>query len=366
MNVSYEGGLGNDTYRLIKTSVFRDNITITDTDGTDTIDIFEDLRPSANSGIANVTQTYHRNADGSLSVLMRWTEYGIQSQSELRLVGTFEYIRDHGIGEDGYEFDVRFQLWGSNSSPIAPQAGVQATLGFGSLNADSLNGTATKDFIYGFGGADTIRGGSGNDIIQGGDGNDLIIGGAGDDQLHGDGGQDNAVYSSYRSDYVTTKIGNAVIISDKVSGRDGRDTLSEIERVAFADGYLVFDVLNSNAPQAYRLYGGAFNRTPDENGFRYWANILETGVSMNVVAASFIASDEFTARYGSQLSNAAFVDALYQNVLHRPGETAGVAYWNEVLDKQLATRADVLVSFTQLPEYVGLSAANIDNGYWVV
>ncbi len=65
------------------------------------------------------------------------------------------------------------------------------------------------------------------------------------------------------------------------------------------------------------------------------------------------------------MSNAAFVDALYQNVLHRPGETAGVAYRNEVLDKNLAQRHDFLVSFTQLPEYVGLSAANKENGYWV-
>ncbi len=54
------------------------------------------------------------------------------------------------------------------------------------------------------------------------------------------------------------------------------------------------------------------------------------------------------------------------NVLDRPGEAAGVVYWNEVLDKNLANRADVLVSFTQLPEYVGLSMKDIENGYWVV
>lgn len=84
------------------------------------------------------------------------------------------------------------------------------------------------------------------------------------------------------------------------------------------------------------------------------------------MAASFIVSGEFTARYGNNLSNAAFVDALYMNVLDRPGDAGGVAYWNDILDKKWADRADVLVSFTQLPEYVGLSSKDIENGYWVV
>ncbi len=43
-----------------------------------------------------------------------------------------------------------------------------------------------------------------------------------------------------------------------------------------------------------------------------------------------------------------------------------MAYWNDVLNKQLTDRASVLVEFTQLPEFVGISAANISNGYWVV
>jgi hypothetical protein len=66
------------------------------------------------------------------------------------------------------------------------------------------------------------------------------------------------------------------------------------------------------------------------------------------------------------ISNAAFVDALYQNVLSRGADAGGVAYWNDVLNKQLTDRASVLVEFTQLPEFVGISAANTTNGYWVV
>jgi serralysin len=128
----------------------------------------------------------------------------------------------------------------------------------------------------------------------------------------------------------------------------------------------VFDVTSANAPAAYRLYGGAFARTPDEVGFRFWASKLDEKASLRSVAAEFINSGEFIGRYGSSLSNAAFVDALYQNVLSRGADAGGVAYWNDVLNKQLTDRASVLVEFTQLPEFVGISAANISNGYWVV
>jgi hypothetical protein len=89
-------------------------------------------------------------------------------------------------------------------------------------------------------------------------------------------------------------------------------------------------------------------------------------VSLRDVATQFINSTEFVGRYGASLGNAAFVDALYQNVLHRSGDAGGVAYWNKMLDNKLQDRSDVLVQFTQLPEFVGISAANISNGYWVV
>jgi hypothetical protein len=175
-------------------------------------------------------------------------------------------------------------------------------------------------------------------------------------------GIDTVQYLLSRSSVSVSKNNLSVFVS-----KDGAtDRLTSIERVDFTDGDLIFDITSALAPAAYRLYGGAFDRTPDEGGFRYWTQTLDSGVSLNRVAASFIVSKEFTDRYGNNVSNKAFVDALYTNVLDRPGETAGVSYWNEVLDKKLADRADVLVSFTQLPEYVGLSMKDIENGYWVV
>lgn len=192
--------------------------------------------------------------------------------------------------------------------------------------------------------------------------NDKFVITSGSNSVDGGAGSDNVQYQ-------TTRSAASVIFADgviTVGKANGTDTLISVERIDFTDGDLVFDISSANAPAAYRLYGGAFDRTPDESGFRYWTQTFDNGASLHDVAASFIASPEFISRYGNNLSNAAFVDALYLNVLGRSGEAGGVAHWNRMLDNKYQDRADVLVEFTQLPEYVGISQADIKDGYWVL
>jgi len=198
-----------------------------------------------------------------------------------------------------------------------------------------------------------IRGTSSNDSFSALSGSETINAGA---------GSDTVLYLTARSAASVT-LNNGTIT---VSKAGGTDTIIGVERIDFTDGDLVFDVASSNAPAAYRLYGGAFDRTPDEGGFRFWTSYLDKNASLHGVATEFIRSPEFVSRYGASLSNAAFVDALYQNVLHRGGDAGGIAYWNQQLDTKARDRPDVLVQFTQLPEFVGISAANTTNGYWVV
>lgn len=202
------------------------------------------------------------------------------------------------------------------------------------------------------GGPANLTGTSGNDVFRLSSGSNSVDGGAGSDTVQ---------YQSARS-AATVTYDNGVITVSKASGTD---RIVSVERIDFTDGDLIFDVASASAPAAYRLYGGAFDRTPDEGGFRFWAQTLDKGVSLNDAAAHFIASDEFIGRYGNNISNAAFVDALYLNVINRPGEADGLAFWNRMLNNNTLDRADVLVEFTQLPEYVGISAADITNGYWV-
>ena len=73
--------------------------------------------------------------------------------------------------------------------------------------------------------------------LFGGTGDDLLEGGAGDDSLYGGKGQDTAVFSGLRSQYevrLDSFTGQASV-RDRVSGRDGKDTLVSIEQLQFAD-----------------------------------------------------------------------------------------------------------------------------------
>ncbi len=45
------------------------------------------------------------------------------------------------------------------------------------------------------------------------------------------------------------------------------------------------------------------------------------------------------------MDNSGFVDVLYQNVLDRAGDAAGVTYWTDAIAQGMS-RADVLVAFS--------------------
>lgn len=202
----------------------------------------------------------------------------------------------------------------------------------------------------------------------GGDGNDVYIARLADagvlTEFVGGAGFDRIEYDVVRSALAVDLRDDGSIAVSTAQGMI--DRLVTIEKIAFSNGALIYE-LGAIAPAAYRLYGGAFDRTPDEGGLRFWANDwLGSGRSMHDAAAEFIRSAEFIQRYGSSVSDTAYVDQLYQNVLHRAGEADGVQFWNNFLAGQSGDRADALVNFTQLPEYVANSSANIDDGFWVV
>ncbi len=89
-----------------------------------------------------------------------------------------------------------------------------------------------------------------------------------------------------------------------------------------------------------RLYTAFFNRTPDVAGVKYWIAVSkgQEGPVANrrvygtlELSGFFTGSTEFKTTFGS-VSDADFVDTVYQNVLGRTGEPAGVAYWNDILN----------------------------------
>ena len=134
---------------------------------------------------------------------------------------------------------------------------------------------------------------------------------------------------------VTVTAGNGTVTGPGVS-----DALSSAPEIHFIDGTLAFGAATLEA-QAARIYQAAFGRTPDASGLSYWVGVLQGGTSLADIAAGFIGSAEFTARYGS-LNDAGFVNALYLNVLGRAADASGSAYWTGALTNRTMTRAQVL------------------------
>ncbi|MCJ7874808.1 DUF4214 domain-containing protein [Phaeobacter sp. J2-8] len=111
----------------------------------------------------------------------------------------------------------------------------------------------------------------------------------------------------------------------------------------------------------YRLYQATLDREPDLAGFSNWTGRLADGMSYLEVADGFVQSPQFMATY-QNLSNAEFVNLLYNNVLDRAADAMGLANWTGRLDGGM-TRAEVVQGFAQSAEFVAETAADVAN--WI-
>lgn len=114
--------------------------------------------------------------------------------------------------------------------------------------------------------------------------------------------------------------------------------------------------------EAYRLYQAAFDRTPDSAGLANAVGVLDNGASPQLLALGFVNSPEFRASF-TGLSQAATVNKLYENVLHRAGEAAGIDLWVGQLQSG-ASLAQVLIGFSDSLEN-RIATASATHDAWV-
>ncbi len=108
--------------------------------------------------------------------------------------------------------------------------------------------------------------------------------------------------------------------------------------------------------QIVRLYDTVFDRAPDAGGLEFWNNASHTGFGLRDLATFFISAPEFASTYGEP-TNRGFVESMYLNVLDRPGEAEGIAFWTNALDAGLADRPQIVVGFSESAEHVQQMAA---------
>ena len=166
-----------------------------------------------------------------------------------------------------------------------------------------------------------------------------VSGGTGVDQLDINVSSSRATLSADLKSFTYTK----------ANGSFAGVYLDSVERIHFTDQTLAFDV-EGNAGQAYRLYKAAFDRTPDKEGLGFWIGVLDKGASLESVAAGFVASQEFKTINGTNPTNLQLVSSLYQHVLGRAPDQAGLDFWTAQLDNNSLPVNNLLVSFSESNE----------------
>jgi Ca2+-binding RTX toxin-like protein len=115
------------------------------------------------------------------------------------------------------------------------------------FSIENLAGSGYGDTLTGDELANTVDGGKGDDTLSGGGGNDIIVGGA---------GKDTAVYDGKRADYtVSVQTNGSTTVTDNRVGAtdDGTDTLTDIEKIKFAD--TTINTPSNRAPTSLTLDG---------------------------------------------------------------------------------------------------------------
>lgn len=132
-------------------------------------------------------------------------------------------------------------------------------------------------------------------------------------------------------------------LSSLVSSVDsGAQTLTQVRDALIASSEastFVFPVA--------RIYQAVFGREPDSAGFDVNVDALRGGLQLVELATAFVASQEFLNRFGTRDVTEAYIEALYQNVLGRGSDAAGLAGW--LASGQSA--AQILIGFSESLEF---------------
>jgi hypothetical protein len=97
-----------------------------------------------------------------------------------------------------------------------------------------------------------------------------------------------------------------------------------------------------------RLYNNLLGRAPEAAGLAYWTFLINIGIPKVYILNGFIVSPEYDARMAHRVN----ANLAYISFLRRTGEPAGINYWTVVQDFGVPL-SSMLGSFVSSPEYLG-------------
>lgn len=229
----------------------------------------------------------------------------------------------------------------------------------GSIQGQQILGTDKQDTLTGDAFDNTLLGLGNNDILTGLDGNDSLDGGD---------GIDTAVYSGNRLAYTIHPTQNGL----SISGLEGNDTLTQVERLSFQDQHLAFDLAQGySAGNTVRLIGAAFDVNYLTSEYiAIGLQLFDSGQSLLNVSELIVNSALFKSMIDSN-SNTDFVDHIYQNVVGHAPAASDRDFYTKMLqgDGGTLSQAELLIlaansaaNETQI-NLVGLSQTGVEFSY---
>jgi hypothetical protein len=119
-----------------------------------------------------------------------------------------------------------------------------------------------------------------------------------------------------------------------------------VPRIAIAQAF--WESPEHRAIQVRSYYATYLRRTPSPAEVQGWVGVFQAGATENDVIQGFVLSPEYLQ---AQDSDSAFVSGLYNDILGRPADAPGLAFWVQMLQDS-TTRTTVARAFLTFPEAI--------------
>lgn len=208
------------------------------------------------------------------------------------------------------------------------------TISNGFAGIENVLGTAGSDEMRGDGVENQLEGADGDDLLEGRGGDDELIGGEGFDTAFFDGDQAHYTLTISAGSVTITDRRDEGNGTDSLTGIEALDFDTDFSDAPFSLEQFggLAQLSRADLETFIELYIAYFNRAPDSVGLSFWGTAFANGVTLEQSASFFIDQSETRATYPSDLSNEDFATAVYNNVLGRIPDQDGFDFWVEALD----------------------------------
>jgi len=162
-------------------------------------------------------------------------------------------------------------------------------------------------------------------------------------------GYDSSLDAYWIEQYKIDQSGNRISPSDNYYLVNGIGIVKEVDYWVTANAPFIQQRQGWQPPttesKVTEIYVATFGRAPDTAGLAYWVGQVAAGsLTLDQVAQSFFDQPETKAKYPEGTSYASFITTIYQNVLNRDPDQAGLNYWVGELDRKAFSRSQAIIA----------------------